>query len=116
MDILKYKEKGILRLEVPSGETFIMRRLSPLRFIQKASELGVDLTQEESIGKHLAIWNDLLVDLSIDPKLTKGETTESELSINDLLPEDAAFLFDSLMQDVNSFDVSSFLNKRRKKK
>ena len=78
MDNLKYKEKGILRLEVPSGETFIMRRLSPLRFIQKASELGIDLTQEESIGEHLAIWNELLIDLSIDPKLTKGDTDEKK--------------------------------------
>ena len=116
MDNLKYKEKGILRLEVPSGEIFIMRRLSPLRFIQKASELGIDLTQEESIGEHLAIWNELLIDLSIDPKLTRGDTDENKLSINDLLPEDAAFLFDTLMQDISSFDTSSFLNKRKRKK
>ena len=114
MDILKYKEKGILRIEVPSGHTFILRRLSPLRYIQKASEKGIDLTQEENLGKNLEIWNELLIDLSIDPKLTKGESTETELSINDILPEDAAVIFDALMKDVAAFDIAPF--RRRKKK
>ena len=109
MDIIEYKSRMYKEFDLPSGLHIKMKKLSPFKFLKEAEEKGVSISNlTENVG---SFYTNLIVKLVVEPKLTDDETTENELSIYDIDPEDSAVLMNSVLEDVSTFSVESFRTK-----
>jgi hypothetical protein len=104
MNLIEYKSRQYKELELPSGLKVKLKRLSPFKFLEFIEIKGLDLSDLDSYSNKFFI--DLLIELSVEPKISERETSESNLCIYDIEPDDASILISEIVKDISLFRIS----------
>jgi len=87
-----------MNIDLPSGLKVKMMKLSPFKFLK----LSQEITNENEMLQRL------IIDLSVEPKISEEPTSENNLCIYSIEPKDASVLINTIMKDIGEFKIESF--------
>ena len=114
MKLKEYKELKIEDLVLPSSLEIRIQRLYPIDILTyfQSKKINLEKINEMSFDKFLDIIVELIIEISLKPKIVSKNPKEGELSLKQITPEDFSYLVDKVINEVNGFSNSFRVRKQ----